>query len=101
MQVAVSSGSGPRSVRGSDLGTTEGEGRRRMTQPARSSNESHLDELAHDLAAELELPLEVVEPVVSESYRTLAQSRITSFLPILVRRHARRELLRRAGGAVA
>ena len=58
-----------------------------------ATNDPQVRQLADELANELQLPVEKVEPVVSDSYRTLAQSRITSFLPILVRRHARARLI--------
>jgi hypothetical protein len=61
-------------------------------------NDPQVRELANELANELQLPVERVEPVVSDSYRTLAQSRITSFLPILVRRQARARLIAESRG---
>jgi uncharacterized Fe-S cluster-containing radical SAM superfamily protein len=54
-----------------------------------------------DVAEEFRLPHEVVEPLVSEAFRIFSDSRITSFVPILARRHVRERLRLEARGVVA
>ena len=67
----------------------------------RSSIERQIDRIVRDLANEFQLSREMVEPLVSESFQTLSEGRIKSFVPILARRHARERILglRRSGAA--
>jgi hypothetical protein len=70
-------------------------GRTEEMEHERPSLERQISRVADDLADELQLSRETVEPLVSESFRTLSDSRIKSFVPILARRRARERLLQR------
>jgi hypothetical protein len=65
----------------------------------RSSFESQINHVVDDLATEFRMPKEAVKPVVSESFRSLSEARIKSYVPILARRFARSRLRQARGAA--